>query len=356
MTIEELKQQAKQLPLLPGIYLMKDKDDYVIYVGKSKHLKNRVSSYFGSLNHVQPKVKRMVAAINTFEYQLTDTELDALLLECELIKKYKPLYNRLLKNDKKYRYIHVDLESELGSITAVYEKENTGLYFGPYDQSGDLLVAVEALKNYFQLPSCKQGVGTEVCLSYKLKRCLGPCESVNKERHQKALKSLVLFLEGKNQLPIAFYETAMQEASNMLDFDKAIIYRQNWYALKRLGYRQEAIKLSLEQTRGMAVLACPAGGCKLYLLKGTTILQSFYWKNINEKQLLEDFIEKGNTYLSTPFKKSQALDKKRVDQSLIVYSYFMNQHTEAYGKIENKRSIEKVCHQLLMAYKRQIQK
>lgn len=353
MTIEELKQKAKQLPLLPGVYLMKDKEGYIIYVGKSKHLRNRVSSYFGSLNHVQPKVKRMVAAIDTFEYELTDTELDALLLECELIKKYKPLYNRLLKNDKKYRYIHVDTENELGSIAAVYEKDDTGLYFGPYDQRSHLLVAVEALRHYFQLPSCKQGIGTQSCLAYRLKRCVGPCEPANKEKHQNALKELVLFLEGKNEQPILFYETAMQQASDNLDFDKAINYRQNWQALRGLNYRHEAIKLSLEQTRGMAVLACPAGGCKLYLLKGTTILQSFYLKDLDDKELLEYFVEKGKMYLSEPFKKSQAFDKKRVDQSLILYSYLMYQYKDAYYKIDNKNAIEKVCKQLVKAYKGQ---
>ena len=116
MTFEELKEQAKNLPLTPGVYLMKDREGYVIYVGKSKHLKNRVSSYFGSLKHVKPRIKRMVAAIDTFE--------------CK-----------------------------------------SGLYFGPYDQSADLLTAVEALRNYFGLPSCKQGEGVEGCLTYKLKRC-----------------------------------------------------------------------------------------------------------------------------------------------------------------------------------------
>ena len=350
MTFEELKEQAKNLSLTPGVYLMKDREGYVIYVGKSKHLKNRVSSYFGSLKHVKPRIKRMVAAIDTFECKYTDTELDALILECVLIKQYKPLYNRLLKNEKKYRYIHVGIEESLGSVTAVYEKGNTGLYFGPYDQSADLLTAVEALRNYFGLPSCKQGEGVEGCLTYKLKRCVGPCQDSNREEHQKALKSLVLFLEGENQLPLVFYETAMKEASEQLDFNKAIIYRQNWYALKRLGYRQEAIALSLAQTRGMAVLPCPMGGCKLYLLKGTTILQSFYWNIQDRNQLLKNFIEQGNSYLSKPFKKSYDLDKTKIDQSLIIYSYLMNQQVAFYETIEDRRAIEKVSNRLLKAY------
>ena len=350
MTFEELKLEAKKLPLLPGVYLMKDGEGYVIYVGKSKHLRNRVSSYFGSLKHVKPKVKRMVAAIDHFEWQLTDTELEALLLECKLIKQYKPLYNRLLKNDKKYRYIQVQVEASLGTIQAVYEKGKAGVYFGPYDQGVDLKIAVEALKDYFKLPHhCKERMDMEECLTYRLQRCIGACNKENKDKHQQALKETIDFLEGSNNSPLQFYETAMKSASEQLHFDKAVLYREIWYALKRLGYRQEAIALSLAQTRGMALLDCPKGGYKLYLLRGTTIIKSIYLEEAEQGYLEEQLIQFGERYLKTPFEKCLALDKGEIDQSLILYNYLMSQNTVCYRQISSLKDIKEASHDLITA-------
>ena len=350
MTFEELKAEAKKLPLLPGVYLMKDGEGYVIYVGKSKHLRNRVSSYFGSLKHVKPKVKRMVSAIDHFEWQVTDTELEALLLECKLIKEYKPLYNRLLKNDKKYRYIQIQVEASLGTIQAVYEKGKVGIYFGPYDQGIDLNIAVEALKDYFKLPHhCKEGMDMEECLNYRLQRCIGACNKENKDKHQQALHETIDFLEGNNNSPLQFYERAMKRASEDLDFDKAVLYREIWYALKRLGYRQEAIALSLAQTRGMALLDCPKGGYKLYLLRGTTIIKSIYLEEAEQGYLEELLIQLGERYLKTPFEKCFALDKREIDQSLILYNYLMSQDTVCYRQISSLKDIKKASHDLITA-------
>ncbi len=347
MTIDELKKEAKSLPLLPGVYLMRDKDDYIIYIGKSKHLRNRVSSYFGSLKHVKQKVKRMVANVDHFTTQITDTELEALLLECQLIKKHKPIYNRLLKNDKKYRYIRVDINSKLGTIHGVYNKGEEGVFFGPYDQNSDLLLAVDALREYYKLPSCNKLTDTNSCITYQLGKCVGHCDSANQPLREKIINDIISFLEGTNNEPIKEYEKAMNAAAVNMEFDKAIKYRDYFYALKRLGYKQEAIAFSLAQKRGIGLLQCPKGGHKLFLLAGTTIIQSIYIDDITNSIIVNKCIDFANTHLNKELKPQSAIEKTQIDSHLIVYSYLVSNMNDNYRTINTNKDINNVIKELI---------
>ena len=326
MTHAELKQQAKALPKLPGIYIMKDEADFVIYVGKSKSLKDRVSSYFGSLRHAPPKVSRLVAAIDHFDIQLTDTELDALLLECQLIKQYRPLYNRLLKNDKSYKYIC--LKEAVGSevLSATYQIGKEGKYYGPYDRHVDLTCAVEALRAYYKLPNCKTIEPLDNCLTYRLKNCCAPC--IESATYKSSLEAVAAFLEGTHLECIVYYEKRMQEAAEVLDFDAAIKYRQFYLSLKRLCYRQEAAQLALSCVLGVAFVPLPTGGLKAYYLRGATIISTCLFKARSHKTtrykhslLALQAILNQKALASLPFKKEE------VDYHLILYSY-LNTHDE----------------------------
>ncbi len=360
MTIEELRQRAKELPDLPGIYMMKDSLGNIIYVGKSKALKKRVSSYFRNQSDERSKVKRMVSAIVSFDYEVTDTELDALLLECSLIKKLKPVYNSLLKNDKRYRYLVVRKNAVLPRIEVAYEKGEEGTYFGPYDMPYKLILGAEAINHYYKLPTCKDQIRGEDCLAYRMKRCTGPCsaEGKNLAEYENNLKAASLFLEGKGSAVLDYYNEQMSEAAQNLEFEKAAEYRNYAAVLKMLRYRKEAIQFSMDGTKGIAFVKMPRGGLKLYILEGTEIIftKCFESKDPvlqNNKQVLS-FILEHSGCLSKEKKIKSALEKSEIDHAIITY-YFLKTKDESFyenikGKISGKtaeRKLEKLIEKAL---------
>lgn len=347
MTIEELRKKANALPLLPGVYLMKDELGNIIYVGKSKALKKRVRTYFGKLTGERTKIKRMVNAIVDFDYELTDTELDALILECRLIKAYKPMYNSLLKSDKKYRYIKLDANKVLQRAELAYEKGEEGLYFGPYDMPYLLAHGVKAINAYYGLPTCKEVIHKKDCLIYRLGQCSAPCEEENKACYEAKLKQAIDFLEGRDEKILAFYEEKMREAAETFEFDKAIGYRDALSVLRLLGYRKEAIAYSLAGTPGIAFIKKPMGGVKYYILAGTQIVDT---RCIEEAEL-EDLTHKPGEGLikelkkrfekqkKEVFQKRSHLEKGEIDEAMILYFYL---HTKAdclYLNMEERKEI-----------------
>ncbi len=254
----DLKEKAKQLPLCPGVYLMKDDLDNIIYVGKSKALRRRVGSYFSG-SKKPPKVMRMVRSINDFEVYYTDTELEALLLECRLIKKLKPLYNKLLKQDHRYRYIYLNPEEKRPRLRLVREKdEKKGLYFGPYDKGHHLYEGMELLNRMHQLPNCKPSEIKENCLSYKRNQCIGPCKIPYDEKSFNAqLEKVIDFLEGKENDLIQSYEEQMQEAALTLAFERAQTLKEEWQLLKGLQSKKEVVELAKENQLSIFKLDVP---------------------------------------------------------------------------------------------------
>ncbi|MGL4344770.1 MAG: GIY-YIG nuclease family protein [Cellulosilyticaceae bacterium] len=325
MTVEALRQQAKALPLLPGVYLMKDALGNTIYVGKSKALKNRVSSYFAkSQNNKPTKVKRLIKHIDHFEVIETDTELDALLLECRLIKQFKPIYNTLLKQDKKYRYIWIDPNSPLPRMEVAYERGEEGAYFGPFDIPYLLSTGAAAINGYYGLASCKEPMAKEGCLTYRLGQCLGPCDQVVlTPEYKNKIKQAIVFLEGQDSQIIDYYQTQMYEASATLDFEKATKYRDYLNVLKRLGVRKEAIAFSLANEEHFMVAPVPKGGIKLYRLRGTRITGTLLMES-------EDEIETAKKVLRSQGAEEEekggrvALDKGEIDEAQIIYWHMSN--------------------------------
>ncbi|WP_069999733.1 GIY-YIG nuclease family protein [Cellulosilyticum sp. I15G10I2] len=344
MTIDELQQKAKLLPSLPGIYMMRDSLGNIIYVGKSKALKKRVSSYFGkTIKDEKHKMKRMVASIVSFDYQETDTELDALLLECKLIKELKPIYNSLLKNDKRYRFIEINREAELPRVNVAFEKGDVGEYFGPYDIPYRLNIGVEAINSYYKLPLCKKRVQKKECLAYRMKRCIGPCqeEKAILIDYESRLQEAAHFLEGKDLEILTYYEEKMQMASERLEFEKAVQYREYIAVLKMLGYRKEAIGFSLDNRRGIALVKIPRGGFKLYLLRGTQIVYTRCFEEIaapvqkEHKQILQKAIlEAGDKYFKQRLQSKKHLEKGEVDEAMITYYYLKTKRESCYEVIE----------------------
>ncbi|MDF2614276.1 MAG: Excinuclease subunit domain protein [Clostridia bacterium] len=342
MTIEELRQQAKVLPSLPGVYMMKDRLGNIIYVGKSKELKKRVKTYFGKVPKESSKIKRLVAHIDHFDYTVTDTELDALLLECRLIKKLKPIYNTLLKNDKRYRFIKINKNAELPRAEVAYEKGEEGEYFGPYDMPYLLSIGVEAINEYYQLPECKTKVPRKDCLSFRMNRCMGPCEDDALLEYRGKIESAVSFLEGKDIAIINHYEKKMSSASDKYDFEKAANYRDYITVLKMLGFKKEAIQFSLENQKGIMLLKMPKGGIKLYLLSGTQIIYMRCFEEISlplqkdkQRELIRHILDLARLYFQKEVESRKYLAKAEVDEALITYYYLKTKSDSYYERFND---------------------
>ncbi len=242
----QLEERVKSLPLTPGVYIMKDVQGNVIYVGKAVALRNRVRSYFGSLKGQQPKVAKMVSNIADFEYILTDTELEALILENNLIKKHKPKYNIRLKDDKTYPYIKVTTNEEWPRVFQTRKQVSDGaLYFGPFAGAGAAWRTLELLDKLFPYRTCDiqiDGKAARPCLQYFIHRCLGPCASLaDKGEYDKAISQVTLFLEGKQEQIIKDVRQRMEQAAESLAFERAAYLRDQMLALQRVVEQQKVL-------------------------------------------------------------------------------------------------------------------
>ncbi len=244
----DLKKQLKNLPEQPGVYLMHDKDDNIIYIGKAKILKNRVRQYFNSSKSHSPKVRAMVAHIAWFEYIVTDSELEALVLECNLIKKHKPHYNILLKDDKHYPYIKVTMNEDYPKLTVTRAMKNDGAkYFGPYSGMGPVRQTMDVIKKIFLIPTCKRVFPRDIgkarpCLNCQINKCFAPCTGgVSQNEYRDVFNSICSFLEGKTDELIGLLEKNMIDAANVLDFEKAAEVRDKITAIKAITQKQKIV-------------------------------------------------------------------------------------------------------------------
>ncbi len=243
--IGDLRKKAMALPKTPGVYLMKNEKGKIIYVGKAKALKNRVSQYFGSQNNHSVKVRRMVENVNDFDYILTDSEFEALVLECSLIKQYSPKYNILLKDDKGYSYIKIT-KGEWPKISAVKQKSNdSARYIGPYTSSFSVSSSVDEALKIFMLPQCNKSFTREIgkgrpCLNYFIKQCSAPCAGkISREDYNEAVDSAVKFLQGDSGKIIGELTAEMEEAAENLEFERAAKLRDRIASIKKVNEKQK---------------------------------------------------------------------------------------------------------------------
>ncbi len=243
----ELRKKAMALPLLPGVYIMHAADGEIIYIGKAKALKNRVSQYFGSQNNHPEKVRRMVDNVDRFEYIITDSEFEALILECSLIKQHSPKYNILLKDDKGYSYIRVG-SGDWGKLSYVLQKSDDGAtYIGPYKSSYYVKSAVEEANKIFMLPTCSRQFPRDFrkgrpCLNYHIKQCMAPCTGrVKVSDYQESLRQALDFLKGGSSNSIKQLTAQMEEAAENLEFERAARIRDKIAAVKKMGDKQKVV-------------------------------------------------------------------------------------------------------------------
>lgn len=248
-----LRKKAMSLPLLPGVYIMKNADGEIIYIGKAKALKNRVSQYFGSQNRHPVKVRKMVDNVDRFDYIVTGSEFEALVLECSLIKQHSPKYNILLKDDKGYSYIRIS-EGEYRKISAVFNKKDDGSeYIGPYLSSYSVRQSVDAANKIFKLPQCNKVFPRDFgksrpCLNYYISQCCGLCTGkIKKSDYDEAVDGAVAFLKGDSRDIIADLRVKMEKAAEELDFEQAAKLRDRINSIERIKEKQKVVYKSVEE-------------------------------------------------------------------------------------------------------------
>ena len=255
MTFDELKEKAHALPLKPGVYIMQDAKNTVIYVGKAKALKNRVSQYFANLSSHTEKTRAMVSSIDHFDVIVADSEFEALILENSLIKRHQPRYNILLKDDKGYPYVRLDVKSEYPKFSLSNRVAEDGArYFGPYGSRGATYAILDALRSALKLPSCNRKFPRDIgkerpCLNYHMGLCDGYCRpEMDQSRYREAIDQAVRLLEGQFKEVKADLTAEMEQAAEDLRFEKAAELRDRINAIELLGKRQKVVAGSLADT------------------------------------------------------------------------------------------------------------
>ena len=269
MTFDELKEKAHALPLKPGVYIMQDAKNVVIYVGKAKALKNRVSQYFANLASHTEKTRAMVSQIDHFDVIVADSEFEALVLENSLIKRHQPRYNILLKDDKGYPYIRLTVKEEYPKFSLANRAAEDGArYFGPYGSRGNTQNIIDALRVALRLPSCNKKFPRDIgrerpCLNYHMGQCDGYCrKDMDQSRYREAIDQAVRLLEGKFQEVGDELKAEMELAAEELRFEKAAELRDRYRAIELLGKRQKVVAGSLADTdvvgfhKGEATKSC----------------------------------------------------------------------------------------------------
>lgn len=245
----DIADQLKLLPDKPGVYLMKNKAGEIIYVGKAVSLKNRVRSYFQSARNHSPKTRALVAQIDSFEFITTDNEVEALILESNLIKRYKPWYNIRIRDDKHYPYLRISLDEDFPRVTIARRVARDGArYFGPYPNAGAVRETIELARRLFPYRTCATIEGkARPCLNYQIKRCLGPCQGyVSRDDYRAMIKDLMLFLEGRTDTLLPTLQREMEAAAERLDFERAAKIRDQIRAINEVVEKQKVLSTDLE--------------------------------------------------------------------------------------------------------------
>ena len=263
MERKDFTHRLRITPEKPGVYLMKDAGGRVLYVGKASSLRNRIRSYFGHPHNLGIKIRRMVARVADFEYIVTDSDAEALILECTLIKKFRPMYNARLKDDKTYPYIKIDLKEDFPQVYITRRVAQDGArYFGPFATAGSIRKTLDLLKKLFPYRSCTKvitGRDPRPCLEYYINRCVAPCiGAVTSEEYYKVLQQVILFMEGKTEVVVDDLHRKMRGASDTLEFERAAALRDQIRNIERV-MEEQRIKVASTATHDMDAIGLAEG-------------------------------------------------------------------------------------------------
>ena len=294
-----IEEQLKILPDKPGVYIMHDVDDKIIYVGKAVNLKRRVKSYFRKTDKTE-RIKIMVSLIDHFEYIVVDNEAEALILECNLIKKNRPKFNVLLKDDKTYPYIKIDIKSDYPNVTITRKIINDGSkYFGPYANPGAAKEMLDFIKQKYKIRQCKNFRSeTRACLNYHINRCLGPCMGyVSKEDYRKQIDEIIDILDGKVDKVLKELEKQMIEESSKMNFEQAAYIRDRMLAIQRVNEKQKVSNITENNIDVIGIAKSEIEVCvEIFFVRGSKMVgrEHYFFQDIREmedKEIISGFIK-----------------------------------------------------------------
>ena len=325
----DFQEELKKLPHCPGVYTMHDANDNIIYVGKAINLHNRVRSYFRKNIGRGPQIDKMVTLIARFEYIVTDSELEALVLENNLIKEHRPKYNTMLKDDKTYPYIKVTVSEDYPRVLFCRQmKKDRSRYFGPYTSAGAVKDTIELINKLFCLRTCNRNLSKEVggeraCLNYHIGQCLAPCQGkITREEYQEQVKGALAFLNGNYQDTLKELEQKMQRASENLEFEEAIRYRDLYNSVKQIASKQK-MEESDGEDKDIIALACDDRDAvvQVFFVRGGKLIgrEHFYMTHVSEtpkKQILLDFVKQ--FYAGTPFIPRELILQEEIEDIQVI--------------------------------------
>ena len=330
----DVQEELKKLPNKPGVYIMHDADDTIMYVGKAINLHNRVRSYFRKNIGRGPQIDKMVSLIARFEYIVTDSELEALVLENNLIKEHRPKYNTMLKDDKTYPYIKITMGDEFPRILLVRQmKKDKARYFGPYT-GGNVKETIDLLNKLYQLRTCNrklpQDIGKErPCLNYHINQCKAPCQGyISQEEYAKQIEQAIDFLNGKYQTVIKDLKEKMLQASEAMEYEEAMKYRDLIENIKKLSEKQK-ISDNVGEDKDIIALAIDGNEVvvQVFFLRNGKLIgrEHFYMTQIEEPtpaSILDSFVKQ--FYAGTPFIPREIMLQEKIEDMELVENWLTN--------------------------------
>lgn len=349
-----IQEELKKLPGKPGVYLMHDEKDAIIYVGKAISLKNRVRQYFQSSRNKGAKIEQMVTHISRFEYIVTDSELEALVLECNLIKEHRPKYNTMLMDDKSYPFIKVTVNEPFPRVMLARQmKKDKAKYFGPYTSAGAVKDTIELIRKLYHIRSCNRSLPKDIgkerpCLNYHIHQCQAPCQGyISQEEYRKSIDEVVRFLNGHYDLVLKELEEKMMAASDSLEFEKAIEYRELLTSVQKVAQKQK-ITDTAGDDRDIIAMASEGEDAvvQVFFIRSGRLIgrDHFYLKsaeNDTEGEILSSFIKQ--FYAGTPYIPAELMLPEEIeDQDIIEEWLTARRERRVHLRIPKKGTKEKL--------------
>ena len=349
-----LEEELKKLPAKPGVYMMHDKKDTIIYVGKAISLKNRVRQYFQPSRNVTPKIARMIEQISYFEYIITDSELEALVLECNLIKEHRPKYNTMLMDDKSYPYIKATVYEDYPRLLFAREmKKDKSRYFGPYTSSAAIKDTLLLMEKIYQIRTCNRNLPRDIgkerpCLNYHIKRCLAPCQGyISKEEYQKNFKQAMEFLNGNYNDVLKMLEEKMLKASEEMLFEEAAEYRDLLMSVRQIAQKQKITNSDAED-RDIIALAKAEGEAvvQVFFIRSGKLIgrEHFHFNDVEHDSkgaILTAFIKQ--FYAGTPYIPRELLLQIKIEEEEVLSQWLSEKRGQkVYLRVPKKGEKERL--------------
>lgn len=350
----DIQEELKKLPQKPGVYIMHDAADTIIYIGKAVSLRNRVRQYFRPSHNEGIRKDQMVKQIARFEYIITDSELEALILECNLIKEHRPKYNTMLRDDKSYPYIRVTLGEAFPRVLFSRQmKKDKSRYFGPYTSAGAVKDTIELLRKIYQLRTCNRSLPKDTgkdrpCLNYHIHQCMAPCQGyISQEEYRRRIDKAMEFLNGNYQPVLKELEEKMQQASEAMEFEKAIEYRELLSSVKQVAQKQKITNSDGEDKDVIAMAADEEDAVVqvFFVRDGKLIGRDHFHVRVGsgdtKSQVLAEFIKQ--FYAGTPFIPKEIMLPEEIEEEEVISQWLTGKRGQkVYIRVPKKGTKEKL--------------